>query len=297
MTTVKRLVLALVLDLALFFNLERLSFGDEYYHFITIQGFVYGVGLLAVISVVVLPQLRRWSVWPSLALWLMVYTAGKFLVFKSPNHPAFGEFNTFVTLAEVALLALSIFIAHALGRALNDFEQAVENITLSGLSHRFRNIEDASEDIETELARSRRHHEPLSVIVIEVERESIRATLNCAVEEVQKAMMTRYVMASMASVLTRVLRRTDMVLEPGDPRRFIIFSPETDADNSGALMRHIQTHIAGELQVELRCGVAVFPKDALTFDELVRKAEQNLPTVDDHALVQSYRAVESREGS
>ncbi len=276
MTLVKQLVIALILDLTLFFNLERLSFGEEYYHFINIQGFVYAIGVLAVISLLLFPPLRKRSVAVSAVLWLGIYACGKLVLFKSPTHPALGGFNTFVTIAEVALIILTIWIAHALSRSLQDFEQAVENITVAGISHRLRRIEDAGEDIQTELIRSRRHKTPVSIVVIEPSKESIHAALNRAVEQVQTAMMARYVITSMAAVLSRILRRTDMVLEQGEKGRFIIFSPETTAEESQILVNHIRSTILGQLQVNVDCAVAEFPRDALTFEELVHEAERRL---------------------
>lgn len=275
MTRVKQLVLALVLDLFLFYNIERLSFGEEYYHFINIQGFVYLTGAVAVMATLVIPRLRRWSVLVNVAIWMGIYALCKFVLIKSPTHPALGGFNTFVTFAEAVFLALTVAIAHALAVALHDFHQAVENITLSGISHRLRRVDDARQEIQTELVRSRRYQSPLSVIVVQPEENSFRASLNRAVEQIQKAMMSRYVLASMASVLTNSLRRTDLVLEQGEKGRFIVFSPETDVASSTVLAEHIQSIIADRLQIHVHCGVAGFPEDALTFDELVRRAEKS----------------------
>lgn len=297
MTRVKLLVIALVLDLTLFFNLERISFGQEYYHFINIQGFVYGVGILAVVSTLAIRRLRKLKLLTNVALWLGIYALGKFLVFRSPTHPPLGGFNTFITVAEVALVTLSVVIANVLAQALYDFEQAVENITLTGISRRLKRVKDAGEDIQTELVRSRRYHEPVSVIVVEPDPESVQATLNRAVEEVQKAMMTRYVINSMASVLTGVLRRTDMILEQREKGRFIIFSPETDASSSAVLSKHIESVIAERMHVTVQCGVAEFPDDALTFEELVRKAEQNVSDGHEAMLDSSLQAGKSGAGS
>ncbi len=276
MTHVKRLTIALILELTLFYNIERLSFGESYYHYINIQSFVYGLGLIAVLGTLLVPALRRMHVGPVVALWLGAYALGKLLVFRNPTRVAFDGYNFFVTFTEIALLTLAVLIAHALARALKDFEQAVENITLNGMTRRLRQVADAAEDIETELVRSRRYHTPLSVVVVEPKEQSFRVTLNRAIEQVQKAMASRYVLTGIASLLTNVLRRTDMIPEQPDKGRFIIFSPQTDARSSQVLSRHIQSVIAERLHVSVECGVAVFPSDALTFEELVHRAESNL---------------------
>jgi len=52
--------------------------------------------------------------------------------------------------------------------------------------------------------------------------------------------------------------------------------PETNAASSEILRQRIQTAVKSSLGVSLTIGVASFPDDALTFEELLHKASAKL---------------------
>jgi len=272
MTHHLRSIIALIAGLTLFFNIERLDFGQV--NIIDISSFVYVIGFLAVLSIITIPPLGRAPLTVSLAGWIGAYLLCKFLVFN--RYPLFGGIHTYLSVAEVALLFMLIWLAHNLGRNLHDFEEAVKNITFSDVSRQIRNLDAAAEDIQLEFTRSRRHQRPLSVIVVQTQPESIRAILHRAVEEVQRKMMTRYVVTSLARVIGSQLRRMDLVLDQREQGRYIILSPETDAVNATVVVKRIQAAAIEELGVSVSCSVAAFPEDALTLEELVHRAELNL---------------------
>ena len=272
MTHLRRSVVALVFNLAIFYNIERLDFGAR--DVVDIQSFVYILGLAGVLCVLLVPWLARQRVTLSMAIWAGIYFAFKLFVFN--NRPLFDDVYTYLTITEIALLMISIWLAHDVARHLQDFEEAVKNITFADISRRVRKLDEAQEDIQTELIRSRRHHHPLTVMVVEPEPDSIQVALNRTVEEVQRAMMTRYVTTSLARVISNQLRRTDMVLDQRDKGRFLILSPDTNAANAAALADRIQAAAAVQLGVLVSCGVAAFPDEALTFEELVHQAKMTL---------------------
>ena len=267
-----RSMIALLIGLAVFFNIERMDFGQQ--NVIDIQTFVYGLGILAVVSVIRIPALWNTPLPVSLALWSGLYLLCRLSFFSS--RPLLGGVHTYLSITEVALLSILVGLAHNVGRGLHDFEEAVKNITLSDVNRRVRNMDEAIEDIHMELVRSRRHQRPLTVMVIEAKPESIRAVLHRTVQEVQQAMMTRYVVTSLARVIGNQLRRTDMVVDQRDRGRFVILSPDTNVASSSVVVGRIQAAAAEQLGVSIACGLASFPDDALTFEELVRRAKANL---------------------
>jgi hypothetical protein len=268
----RRSILALVIGLTLFFNIERLDFGQQ--DLIDILSFVYVIGTLATLSLITVPPLSRASFPVPLVLWMGVYLLCRLLIFD--DRPLLGGIHTYLSITEVALLSLLIWLAHDLGRSLHDFEEAVKNITLADISHRIRKLNEAEQDIQLELVRSRRHQRPMSVILVEMKPESVRAALHRTVQEVQRAMMTRYVVTSLARVISKQIRRTDMVLNQEEQGRFVILSPDTNMTSSTVVARRIQAAAVEGLGVSVTCGVAAFPEDALTFEELLLRAELNL---------------------
>ncbi|MBF8283403.1 MAG: putative diguanylate cyclase [Anaerolineales bacterium] len=180
-----RSIITLLIGLAVFFNIERMDFGQQ--NVIDIQTFVYVLGILAVLAVIMIPAMWNTPLPVSLALWLGLYLLCRLSFFSS--RPLLGGVHTYLSITEVALLSILVGLAHNVGRGLHD-------ITLSDVNRRVRNMDEAIEDIRMELVRSRRHQRPLTVMVIEAKPESIRAVLHRTVQEVQRAMMTRYVVTS-----------------------------------------------------------------------------------------------------
>ncbi len=60
-----------------------------------------------------------------------------------------------------------------------------------------------------------------------------------------------------------------------DQGRFIILSPESDVGGATALAERIRVAAEQQLGVAVTYGIASFPQDALTFEELVAYAETN----------------------
>ena len=284
-----RSIITLLIGLAVFFNIERMDFGQQ--NVIDIQTFVYVLGILAVLAVIMIPAMWNTPLPVSLALWLGLYLLCRLSFFSS--RPLLGGVHTYLSITEVALLSILVGLAHNVGRGLHDFEEAVKNITLSDVNRRVRNMDEAIEDIRMELVRSRRHQRPLTVMVIEAKPESIRAVLHRTVQEVQRAMMTRYVVTSLARVIGNQLRRTDMVLDQRDRGRFVILSPDTNVASSSVVVGRIQAAAAEQLGVSIACGLASFPDDALTFEELVHRAEGHLQESMEVAKLPSYAPAES----
>lgn len=271
MIRLRRSLLGLLVVQAIFFNIERLDFGQT--NLVDIQSFVYGAGILAVVATFAVPALYRSRLGVTLALWLGVYLLAKLLVFN--DRPILGGLHTYLSITEMTLLSLTVWQAHGVARACRDFEEAVENITLANVSRRVRDYSGAADEIETEFIRSRRHHRPLSVVLVEPEPASLQARLNRTVREVLQEMMGRYVLATLAGAISGEVRRMDMVLVQRDRGRFVVLTPETTAEGSMALVKRIRA-TADRIGVEVACGTASFPDEAVAFDELMRQAEARL---------------------
>lgn len=263
--------IALLLDLTVLFNIERLDYGAD--NVIDIPTFTYILTIAGVISVFVIPAMWRYSAYIPVVVWLSVYLILRSTIFN--NGPLFGGVGTYITITEMTLFSTSIWLAQRVSHNFYDFEQAVENITFTS-TRRVRQLEEATEDIQVELVRSRRHQRPLSILVVEPLPGSIHAALHRTVREVQKAMMSRYVLMSLARLISNELRRTDLILEQRDRGRFIILSPETDTESSSILADRIRTVAAEQFGMSIACGAASFPDNAFTFEELVYQAEANL---------------------
>ena len=262
----------LVLALAIFFNVERLDFGQE--NLIDIQTFVYLLGGAAVISLLLLPPLARAPVSFSLTLWLAAFLLCKFLIFN--NRPVFGSVYTYLTITEVGFVALLVVTAHRVGSGLQDFLEAVKSIALDKIGPQIQQVDDAGELVRAEMTRSRHYHRPLSVIVAAPEADSMQLVLPMLIQEAEHAFVHRYATARLATLIRKELRLLDTVLEDRKNGRFIILCPEINGQNSTILIERIRMAISQQLGIEVQCAAASFPDTALTFEELVSQAESKL---------------------
>ena len=94
-------LLALILGLALFFNIERL--GDSGAAGIGPQAFVYGLVTLAVITVVALAYFPRRPLLIITLMWLPVYLIARWFIFD--RYPFVGGVYSYITWTEFVFVA------------------------------------------------------------------------------------------------------------------------------------------------------------------------------------------------
>lgn len=275
MKQLSRSIVLLLIALAIFFNIERLDFQEE--NLVDIQTFVYVLGTAAVALIIFVPRLRRLPASYLLAFWGSIYFICKqFLFYRAP---LIGGIYTYLTVTEVTLLFILIWLTHRLARILLDFEEAVKNITFVK-SRKVHSLDEATTEIQKELFRSRRYHRPLSLIVVEPEPTSIKNSLNQVVQEIQQTMMTRYALTSLARIFSEELRRTDVVIEQSEQGRFVILCPETSLEEVAQVVEKLQISAAESVGITLRYGTASFPDEAFTFDGLVSRAVSHFGKTD-----------------
>jgi GGDEF domain-containing protein len=270
-----RTIAALVITLAIFFNIERINFGKA--EVVNLDSVVYVLAVFIVISIISIPVLRRSNVYVLGAAWIGVYLAAKVLLYTSSGrHPLLGGVYTYLTVTEVALLLITLLLAHRLASAIEDFEGAVKEVSFRQTNKRIRQLDEADDEIQLEMFRSRHYHHPLGILIVQPESGFDQAALHRAVREVQQAMMNTYVSRSMAQTFSKYIRRTDLIMEQTDQERFVILCPDTNAADLALLAEYLQVVAQEELSAPVVCGTATFPDEAITFEELMRQAETRL---------------------
>ena len=275
MRRLTRSAVILIIALAVFYNIERLDLGQV--NPIDIASIVYVLGLLAAISVITLPILQRSSVVVSLSLWAGIYLLTKLLLmFFFNGRPLIGGVYTYLGITELVLLLIVVWLAHDFAAGLHEFAVAVERITFSVSDRHVRQYHGVDEDIQVEMFRCRHNHHPLSIILVKPDPDSIQATLHRLAQEVQQKMLSGYVINNMACTLKKYLRLTDLILEQREQGRFIIVCPETNAADSKLVVEYIQSVATEQLGTPIAYGMATFPDEAVTFEELMERAEAAL---------------------
>lgn len=274
MKRLRLLIVGLLIWIAIFFNIERLDFGKE--NVIDIDTLVYILGLVAVISIIAMRSFHRYNVSVSIGLWCVVFLLSKMLF----GRPFLGGIYTYLSITELSFLLVSIWLAHLLALALYEFEEAVERITFRENSNkRVQKLAQAHDEIQIEMFRSRHHHHPMSIIVVEPMLDAIQTSLHRLVQEIQQTMVSSYVVNNMAHTLSKYIRRTDFVLEQRERGRFIILCPDTNSTDLELMVEYVKSVAKDQLGTPITCGAVTFPDEAITFEELLSKAETQLDKI------------------
>jgi len=272
MRNLKYSTLFLLIHLAVFFNIERLDLGQE--NLIDIQTFVYILATTAFVSMILSQRFLNLPVGIWLGWWLGVYFA--YRISFGQGQPLMGGLLTYLTITELTFITLTVILTFQVTSGLLQFELAVEDLTLTEQGTRVLNMTDADTLVAVEFARGRRHHRPISVVVIEPKPEALEETRTAMIRELQNAMMNRYIVNNLARKLNASLRRSDLVMEHPSKNRLVIMSPETSLDGVYELMGRIRSVAQGQIGLDIACGAASFPHEAVTFVELLHQAEARL---------------------
>ncbi len=280
------LVVVFLIGFTIFFNIERLDFAEQ--NTIDIDSMVYVLGFVAGVSVLGIPQLGKTRLSVLIVGWSAIYVLAKLALFVFfGGRPLLSGVHTYLSITEVSLLLISIWLAHKLAQSITNFEDAVQNVTFADTNRHVRQLAEANEEIQTEMFRSRHNHHPLSIIVVEPEPGSIRSSLNRLVKDAQQNMINHYITNNLALILSRQLRRSDLVLTHRERNRVVLVCPDTNKTDSSVLVDYINDVVAKQLGLSITCGTASFPQEALTFEELVRQAELRIEQSASRAVSQS----------
>lgn len=127
--------------------------------------------------------------------------------------------------------------------------------------------------LEAELARSQRHNHHVALVLLRPDRFSELAALGGDVGQ--------EVLEAVAEVVGSELRSIDVALRHG-PATFALILPETPVEGARVAAERIRLSLpsrvrgVGGLPVSVSLGIATFPEDATTTDELVAAAEHAL---------------------
>lgn len=238
--------------------------------------YFFAVLTTAIILSILAPTLQRWSLLVALGLTVIAYI----ILWFALGGALSGDQFTILAL-ELVFLVAGMMLAREITLSLHEMEQTIDKLIFATFSGRALLFEEAAKVIQTELARSRRYNRPLSLVIIEPEQDAVGAEFQPVLrvntgQEIQKQLARRYVMAQIAEILDKEARNTDTIVKQDKPDRFIILCPETQTSNTNTLIRRVVEKTRAQVGVQVGFGVAAFPEEAMTFEELLQKAEQKM---------------------
>ena len=270
MRRLRNSIVFLVVHLTIVFNIERPDIGVA--AAINLDTAVYGLTAIAVIMILFVKGLKTLQQPVLILLWAGAYIAMKLMLLS--QSPLLGGIHTYTSFTELGLLLIAVFLAQKVALNIEEFEQAIRNFAFASNS-KIRQVREAEEEIQAEIYRSRRFQRSLSLIVLEQDGSKIQENINKMVQDAQRSLTEQYISVMVARELSAQLRQTDILLEHDKSGRLIIVSPDTDDEGTRAFIHRLQS-LTRHGVFTLNFGAATFPDHALTFDQLLERAELDL---------------------
>src|SRR5215207_107306 len=269
MTNLKRSFFGAAIYLALIFILGQFDYADR--PIINFASYFYLAVMIAVPLTLFFPSVSRVSAYVPLLIWAGVYIVLVQIINR--NYTANkGELP--VVVLEFVLLEVGVWFAHQLAQQISQAESIMDALALSAFPNRARDIEAENQRIKIELTRSRRYHRPLSVVMIESESDAEKSTREM-LKSIQHDLLSRFTSARVGQIIDDRIRQTDLVMRD-HKGRFIVLCPETDFPSGALLAKRISLAVKERTSLRVLWGVAAFPEEALTFEDLMQKARDRL---------------------
>ena len=233
---------------------------------INFAAYFYLIAIFAVPVMIFVPSLHKVSVVVPMFFWGAIY----FALFRIIDRSNSGSENVEVIILEIIILEIGVWLSYQLAVAIEGSESLMDILAQGTFPNRAIELNDASEKIKNEFARSRRFHRPLSLVVVhtfpkdkEVAREMIRS--------LQRDVLARLSNSRVGQAVGEVIRQTDLLIRD-ETGRYIVLCPETDMESVAFLSGRISKFVEERSGLQVNCGVASFPDEALTFEDLLYTA-------------------------
>lgn len=179
-----------------------------------------------------------------------------------------------VHLIQLLLIVLSSILAYDVGRRVGELDKTLEGLSSSAYPNRARDIQDSKDLISAEITRSRRYHHPLSILAIRLEKPKSKSGWK-ELESLADDMFQRFAIAKASQIFSDLARSTDLVLLDRDGQ-FVLICPETNLANISIMAERMEAAVEEGLNAKIDWGIAAFPDEAITFDDLLQTAQKRL---------------------
>lgn len=256
---------------------------------INFASYFYMAVLIGVPVTLFFPSISRVTTFVPLAVWAVIYVGLTLFINRSRTTTS-QEFSVIVL--EFVLLEVGIWFAHQLAMQIAHAESVMDELAISAFPHRAQEIEEGSQRIKIEFTRSRRYRRPLSLVILEVDPDQ-ESDKGQVIRSIQHDLSNRFTSARIGQIIDDRIRQTDLVMRDRG-WRYIILCPETDLPGVLPLTQRITQAIQEKTGLTVLWGIAAFPEEALTFEDLMEKArtrmrEENKDILDEIRRSQNVR--------
>ncbi len=273
MTNLKRSVLSIAFFLFGILVLGQLDRSDT--PIINFASYFYLLAIFIVPVMVFVPSLHKISVIVPMVFWGAVY----FGIFQLTDRGNTGSLDVEVIVLELLIMEVGVWLSFQLALGIERSESLMDVLAQGTFPHRALEIDLANEQIKVEFSRSRRYHRPLSLLVLHAFPQD-EAVVREMLMSLQRDVLTRLSNARVGQAIGESIRQTDLLVRDR-VGRYIVLCPETDLESVYLLADRLCKIVVERTGLHVNCGVASFPDEALTFEDLLHlardRSKQPLP--------------------
>jgi GGDEF domain-containing protein len=224
--------------------------------------------LLALTTTLAVTDLFRYAGWVAASIGSLLY-AGFQMTLCGPTESAIVNTGVAaVGLIGVALLSSSVM--KQIGTAARQLERnrkLIDELTIHDPKTKLVKWQYARHTLKSEIARSRRYHSDLSLLIMRVANLDEVAEHDPAAADDLIIRVSRVVVDRLRTMDSPTLL---------DSVTLAAILPETSSEGALRIAQHLSDGVARKTRAALYVGIAHFPHDAVTEGELVRAAEAAL---------------------
>jgi hypothetical protein len=233
---------------------------------INFASYFYVTAVLIVPAMIFIPSLHKVSIVVPMIFWATIY----FALLKLIDRGDTGSTAVEVVVLEFLLIEVGVWLSFQMASAIESSESLMDIMAQGTFPHRAVELDAATEKIKIEFSRSRRYHRPISLIVVHAvpkDEDAARELL----KSLQRDMLSRLSNARIGQAIGESIRQTDLLLRD-QIGRFIVLCPETSLESATFLGERVCNIVAEKTGLRANFGVASFPDEALTFEDLLHTA-------------------------
>jgi GGDEF domain-containing protein len=128
-----------------------------------------------------------------------------------------------------------------------------------------------------ELTRARRYNHTLSVLILGLDtkqkEELLEKNKHLAHQWANEHLASKFLFSLIGTIIRESLRDSDILSYEVIDDRFIILLTDTDEDKANNAVVRLNELVHEQIQTQLRAGIAEFPSNGLTIEDLVKYAQ------------------------
>jgi len=287
MSTLKQSIFGVALYLIAVFILAQFDSSDA--PIIDFAKYFYITAIIVLPVTALIPSVSKVNVFLPMAFWAVVYLALLQTLDRTSSAPIDSPA---IILLELILVELGAWLGYQLAYGISHAESVMDAMALTAFPNRTASLDSARQQIKIEISRSRRYHRVLSLILIDPHTDN-QVQFKEIIGAIQQDFWNRFSFARIGQVIDSAVRETDLVVRDTHGR-FLILCPETDRENAELLAGRVGHSVQERTGLKLLWGVAVFPEDALTFDDLVIAAKDKMSQPVGGVQQEAFKAMASK---